>query len=80
MRTITEVLIEDFPDTILNVSSTAPNVYAVIVAPDTDLSEFAGVLEDVLPDYFPTDEFISIYVSKENEDREILVQMNIPED
>ncbi|MCX2453836.1 hypothetical protein OQX61_21385 [Pedobacter sp. PLR] len=76
MRALVEILKEDFPDTILDVSATPYNIYSVIVSADTDLSKFAGVLEDLLPEYFSGDEPISIYVSKIGEDRELLIEMN----
>lgn len=78
MGSLVDILKESFAETILDVSGTPYNVYSIIVTSDTDLTEFAGILEDVLPDHFPTEDYISIYLSKEGESKEILVELNIP--
>lgn len=78
MGSLVDILKESFAETILDVSGTPYNVYSIIVTSDTDLTEFAGILEDILPDHFPTEDYISIYLSKEGESKEILVELNIP--
>lgn len=78
MGSLIDILKQNFAETILDVSGTPYNVYSVIVTSDTDLTEFAGILEDVLPEHFPAEDYISIYLSKEGESKEILVELNIP--
>lgn len=64
MGSLVDILKESFAETILDISGTPYNVYSIIVTSDTDLTEFAGILEDVLPDQFPTEDYISIYLKK----------------
>lgn len=78
MGSLVDILKQNFAETILDVSGIPYNVYSVIVTSDTDLTELAGILEDVLPDHFPNEDYISIYLSKEAESKEILVELNIP--